>query len=149
MIDMDYQNFDEDVTGNWYGLPMCGPAFGRRVRESSGFSESEVDQPKPNDDVFYRHDVHSAVATQYGQVRQASVVAYSPVGCAGTDLQQSPDCGLSPDRHYIEVDTISNGTSGVEAKSRNTFHGTGTLPLREHALPSKLEKEQNGMQAQR
>lgn len=141
MIDMDYQNFDESVTGNWYGLPMCGPAFGRRVREATGFDESVEDNP-PDDNEFYRHDVHSAVATQYGQVRQASVIAYSPVGCAGTDLQQSPDCGLAPGRHYIEVDTITNGTSGVEAKSRGTFHGTGTLPLREHALPSTLEKEQ-------
>ena len=42
MIDMDYQNWDMSASGNWYGIPMCGPAFGRRARSATAFPSTRL-----------------------------------------------------------------------------------------------------------
>lgn len=147
MMDMDYQNWDDRKSGTWYGIPMCGPAFGRRVRHALSFDEAVTTEAKPDDKNFYQHQVHKPISTQFGQVTKASVMAWSPVGCLGTDLQTSPDCALDPSLHYVETGFINVSTSGSEtgieiSASRKELVGTGTLPLREHALPANLKKEQ-------
>ncbi|MGB0548846.1 MAG: hypothetical protein ACPGR8_06890 [Limisphaerales bacterium] len=141
MLDIDYNNFDDQRTGTWYGVPICGRALGRRAVYADTqipFTPDKTNK-EPDDAQFYHSIVPGPVQSQGGAKPPVAAVAWAPYGCDGTNVDVSPECKLYDNLNYVNVADEDGDAVRIAAQG----NGVGALPVRFYQDPeSGIEVEQ-------